>query len=289
MILFIFYSYILYIQQAEIENIVYKTGRPVDEVNSYLMTRKLDRIRKSKVTKFGEAFWRFLFYSYFTFLGIQILLYPKTAEWIIDTQNHFINWPFQRIPDIIVFYHQVQLGCYIHQLMWTEVSRSDSLEMIIHHLTTITLVLISHVTMFHRVGSLTFFLHDISDVFLESAKCFNYASKAKGHELFSIISNILFGIFAISFLVLRLILYPKLVVYSVVVESRDILGVWPGYYLISTLLSILVCLHIFWFSLICNMIYRMSSGGLEKDVRSEEEEEEEEQIQQQSELKKKNN
>lgn len=157
--------------------------------------------------------------------------------------------------------------------MWTEVNRSDSLEMIIHHLTTIALVLISHLTSFYRIGCTIFFLHDISDVFLESAKCFNYASKAKGRKWASTVSDVLFAIFAISFFVLRLVIYPKLAVYSMIVESKEMLGDWIGYYIISALLSILVCLHVFWFTLICRMIYRLLTSGIEKDERSDDEEE----------------
>ena len=143
--------------------------------------------------------------------------------------------------------------------------------MIIHHLTTIALVLISHLTSFSRIGTVTFFLHDISDIFLESAKCIIYSSKAKGQAWLSNIADVFFAIFAISFFILRLVIYPKLVVYSMIVESKEMLGTWVGYYVISSLLSVLVCLHIFWFSLIAKMIYKLLTSGIEKDERSDDE------------------
>ena len=49
-------------------------------------------------------------------------------------------------------------------------SRSDALEMILHHLTTTLLLVFSFVSNHTRVGSSILLLHDSSDVFLESAK-----------------------------------------------------------------------------------------------------------------------
>ena len=49
-------------------------------------------------------------------------------------------------------YYHIELGCYLHQLLWTEVSRSDALEMILHHLITICLLIFSYLTNFTRIG-----------------------------------------------------------------------------------------------------------------------------------------
>jgi hypothetical protein len=54
---------------------------------------------------------------------------------------------------------------------------------------------------FFRIGTIILALHDTSDVFLETAKLCKYTEKELGASLF-------FGLFAISWLLLRLIFFP---------------------------------------------------------------------------------
>lgn len=54
---------------------------------------------------------------------------------------------------------------------------------------------------FFRIGSIIIALHDASDVFLEAAKVFKYSEKEFG-------ASFCFGLFAISWIVLRLIYFP---------------------------------------------------------------------------------
>jgi hypothetical protein len=54
---------------------------------------------------------------------------------------------------------------------------------------------------FFRIGTIILALHDASDVFLETAKLCKYTEKELGASLF-------FGLFAISWLLLRLIYFP---------------------------------------------------------------------------------
>ena len=181
------------------------------------------------------------------------------------------------IDDGIRFYYQVELGSYLHQLMWTEVSRSDAMEMLLHHVTTILLIGLSYVTNYTRVGVTIMLLHDTADVFLESAKVFNYSSKPKGHEWAKNVCDGLFATFALTFFITRLVIYPVYVVKSVAFEAPHFFGVdWVGFWLFSGLLVILQGLHIFWFYLIAKMLYRLFTTGIEKDERSEDEDEEEE-------------
>eukprot|EP01036_Dinobryon_divergens_P028877 gene28877-37889_t len=78
------------------------SGRMEDDVNSYLWSRKRHLLIRKKIVKYVEAFWRAIFYVSFSVVGYYALFTPE--------------------------------------LLWTEVSRSDALEMIVHHLITICLL-----------------------------------------------------------------------------------------------------------------------------------------------------
>jgi ceramide synthetase len=142
----------------------------------------------------------------------------------------------------------------------------------LHHIATISLIGLSYLTSFTRIGATIFLTHDIADIFLESAKCINYTARTQGRKHLSIYCDILFGIFAISFFITRLILYPRYMVWSLVYEAPLKLGgYWLGYYAFAGLLILLQILHIFWFYLIVRMIYKLITTGIDKDVRSDDE------------------
>lgn len=246
----------------------------VDLISYFKSARRVEFVDK-KVGKFVEAAWRFLFYLVFCIVGVRALFVPTTASWVADTTNYWRGWPYEhRIEPAVYFYYVVELGAYIHQLLWTEVSRSDAAEMITHHFVTILLIVCSYLLNFSRIGSSILLIHDVADIFLESAKCFNYTGKVKGQEWASTVTDILFGCFAITFFVSRLVYYPRFVVYDVlnilpIYYNND----WTGYYWFAGLLCTLEALHIFWFYLIARMIYRLLTTGIDKDERSDDEDE----------------
>jgi hypothetical protein len=248
----------------------------VADVNSCIWKINRNSGTEKRITKFVEAIWRLVFYGIFVWFGYRSLFTPQARKWVLDTKLCWEGWPLYEGPLVepIQLYYQVELGCYLHQLMWTEVSRSDAVEMIIHHLATISVMFLSWLANLSRIGSVILLTHDVADIFLEAGKCFNYASKAKGRKWASTVCDTLFGIFAVVFFVSRLILYPKYMVYSLITESPSIFGgTWTGYWVFSSLLGTLQVLHIFWFSLILRMIYKLVTTGIDKDERSDDDDE----------------
>ena len=243
------------------------------DVRKYIWTIRRNKSIIGRHNKFFEALWRLIYYSFFTVFAYICLFEPKRAVWINDTKLYWEGWPYQRIEDNIKLLYQLQLACYLHQLSWIELPlRSDSKEMMLHHFATITLTGLSYLTSFTRIGATIFFTHDIADIFLESAKCFNYIARTEGRKHLSIYCDILFGIFAIIFFVTRLIFYPRYMVWSLVKEAPELLGgIWPGWYAFAGLLILLLLLHVFWFYLIVRMIYKLVTTGIDKDVRSDDE------------------
>lgn len=247
-----------------------QTKISVEKLNQEFKLRRRSKVHQKKFSKFVEAGWRFIFYSVFTIMGYFTLFVPQPVPWVLDSREHWANWPFQEIYPMIKIYYIVELGAYIHQLAWTEINRSDSLEMITHHVLTIILLLSSHMVNFVRIGVTVLCIHDVSDVLLELAKCFNYISKVKGQEWAKIACDVLFALFAISFFILRLVIYPYWIFYCSYVYADERFGKnWVGFWVYFWLLLALQALHIFWFYLIARMIYRLLTTGIEKDERSD--------------------
>jgi hypothetical protein len=220
------------------------------------------------------AFFRCAFYSTFCILGYKTLFDPDTAEWVVDTDNHWNGWPYHQISKAALFYYHIELGSYIHQLIFSEVHHSDFLEMTAHHIITILLIVTSYITNFWRVGTSILLLHDMADVILEGAKVLNYTSRAPGRKwIKDYLVDPGFGLFTVTFFITRLYLYPRYIICSVLGHGYALYGCeWGGCYVFVGLLLSLQGLHIFWFYLIMRMVYRLCTIGIEGDVRSEDDE-----------------
>ena len=140
-----------------------------EEVKAYTKNRMNYYTQEKKITKFIEALWRLIFYGGFVIIGFHCLFYPNIQPYIL-TNTFWIGWPETAATASVTFYYQAEIGAYFHQLLYTEVSRSDSTEMIIHHFVTLCLLIGSYMTNFTRMGSFIIILHDFADIFLELGK-----------------------------------------------------------------------------------------------------------------------
>ena len=60
-----------------------------------------------------------------------------------------------------------------------DVKRKDFWMMFVHHAVTIFLMSFSWTCNFYKVGTLVLIIHDVADIFLESAKLFKYGGAKK--------------------------------------------------------------------------------------------------------------
>lgn len=170
------------------------------------------------------------------------------------------------------WYYMLELGFYGSLLLRisVDIKRKDFKEQVIHHLATIFLLSFSYCANYIRIGTLVMLLHDSSDILLESAKMFNYGTGWRKT------CDTLFIVFAVVFLVTRLVIFPSKIIHTTLVLSMEVFEPFAGYYFFNVLLMVLQALHIFWAALILRMIYKFLKGKLEKDERSDEESEVEE-------------
>nr|XP_043629645.1 ceramide synthase LOH2 [Erigeron canadensis] len=232
---------------------------------------KINKATKAKIAKITESMWKLTYYATVEFC---VLAITYREPWFRDITKCFKGWPNQELKFSLELVYMCQCGFYIYSiaalLLW-ETRRKDFAVMMSHHIITVFLIGHSYITRFFRIGSLVLAVHDASDVFLEGAKILKYSGKELG-------ASVLFGMFALSWLILRLIIFPFWIIRATSNHLLDALN--PSeiydmtlYYIYNAMLLNLLVFHIYWWILIFNMIMRQlkNRGQLGEDIRSDSE------------------
>lgn len=134
--------------------------------------------------------------------------------------------------------------------------------MFAHHNVAILVISMSWSSHFHRIGSLVLVYHDFADIFLEAAKITKYA---KYHRSCDIIT----ALFALAWIVSRMIFYPRLVYCCVTKSLRSSRTTVLSQIQIG-LLVLLQCFHIVWTYMIFTFAYNaLKVGTVHNDYRSD--------------------
>jgi hypothetical protein len=246
---------------------------PVEMVESFVSSFKANHAAVIAVgkthRKFTESLFKFLTYgALWTYLFICIVNEP----WFYDMKLVWENPPFLTpMADQYHWIYIMQDGLYFHFLVFQflDTKRSDFWEMFLHHVCTVYLITFSYLSNKMRIGIWVLFVHDLSDIFMEMAKLTLYMQV-------KVVPDLIFVLFAISFFVMRLVIFPGRVIRSCFVDYWND-SIEGGYRAPVYFLCVLVGLHSYWMFLILKMIYKfMFSGQVEKDIRSESELETEE-------------
>uniref|UniRef100_A0A3B5A1H9 Ceramide synthase 2-like n=1 Tax=Stegastes partitus TaxID=144197 RepID=A0A3B5A1H9_9TELE len=235
--------------QSEIISLMLSCGKTQRQIETWFRLRR-NQDRPCQTKKFGEA------------LHMTSL---KSTCFSSHCKTHRQPWAHY-------WYYMLELGFYGSLLLRisVDIKRKDFKEQVIHHLATIFLLSFSYCANYIRIGTLVMLLHDSSDILLESAKMFNYGTGWRKT------CDTLFVVFAVVFLVTRLLIFPTKIIHTTLILSMEVFEPFAGYYFFNILLMVLQGLHIFWAGLILRMVYKFLKGKLEKDERSDEESEVEE-------------
>eukprot|EP01083_Nonionella_stella_P093169 260968_1 len=189
--------------------------------------------------------------------------------------NHKKQWPKypdeepyrQQTDDWLLWYYILSLGYHIQRtfFQWHNPGRKDFVALVIHHWSTIICLLFSYLASFLRTGALVIFIHENSDVFLESAKIANYCGSHFFKEVF-------FGLFVLSWFVMRIYAFSYKVLYEIWrfgskqlwIANSPLFFNWTC----VILLFVLEGLHLYWSTMICSMLMRKYNGQKLKDIRS---------------------
>lgn len=243
----------------------------------------------TKKSKYFENLW-YVFWH--TTVSMRALHLFSVAKWraLLETgrfeRAFFLNWAEHRMEREEQEYYLWQLAFWVSALVYLGIEnrRSDFQQMVVHHLATIALVTFSYGWNYWRIGLVVLLLHDCVDIFL-------YATKASKEMrlLPRIVTELLFLLFTLLFLVLRLLLFPYVCVWTALRTGMHelvdpILGGDPfpldakmmaagvGLYSMPILLCVLFALHCFWFCLILRIIRKTlrdnATVGETGDIRS---------------------
>lgn len=236
-----------------------------EDVRRWLSAYQHDQTRKMKIKKFQEAGWGFSFYTFIWIWGL-ITISDKNY---FTKSIHLVwaDYPMAAPTIDVTWYYWLSMGHYIHLFcaQFADIKRKDFVEMVVHHIVTLLLLTFSWMVNFTRIGALVLAVHDGCDVFLQLAKLFNYMH-------LQMFTDATFAVFAITFFVCRLIIFPGRIIYSSLVWTVTTGGYkpWFVYYFFNGLLLSLLVLHFIWFSIIMSMLIRwLRTGEMKKDARSD--------------------
>ncbi|KAI4535605.1 hypothetical protein MG293_014831 [Ovis ammon polii] len=202
--------------QTDIYGLAKKCNLTERQVERWFRIRQ-NQDRPCKMKKFQESCWRFTFYLIITIAGIAFL-YDK--PWVYDL------WE-----------------------VWNGYPRQDFLATVIHHLAAVSLMSFSWCANYIRSGTLVMIVHDVADIWLESAKMFSYAGWKQT-------CNALFFIFSAVFLISRLIIFPFWILYCTLILPLHYLQPFFSYIFLNLQLMVLQVLNLYWSYLILKMLKR---------------------------------
>ncbi|KAL9651312.1 hypothetical protein ABK040_001264 [Willaertia magna] len=256
--------------------------------------REATRIQK---LRFIENAWFFVYYTIAFIFGYIVL---SKAPWFHDTKHCAMNYPYEHTGDEVPYLRLYMLfGCAFYSqalfsLLFVDEKMKDFLEMVVHHIATISLIAWCLIAYHHRIGSLVLILHDFVDVFL-------YIAKALHHLHFENGSTILFLCFTVCFILVRLVYFPVVILLAAAnfqgwdyaaryyffryvkdahfpIEISDYGSCLfrycvSSYWALTLLLCLLVVLHAIWLKAIVRVLYGAVVGANVGDPREEDEEE----------------
>ena len=158
--------------------------------------------------KLPDHLFKIIFYTIISVFGFCILrnmdYFPKTLGGVGHISNILKNgYPrcfLHEPPPYFTFYYMFGLSFFTCDSIWFFFipRQSDFINMILHHILTISLIVVSYYTNTSNIGSVVLFLHIFSDIFVHGVKFF---LQTDVHEFFK---NFLGIIVLLDFLYVRM-------------------------------------------------------------------------------------
>ncbi|KAJ3155158.1 hypothetical protein HDU89_007348 [Geranomyces variabilis] len=220
--------------------------------------------------KFVLSGWKFITYGVSTAIGAYIIY---AEDWLLTPRLYWTNFgnPGVMTP-LMKLYYKTGFSSYLYgsiSIIFFEPRQKDFAVMVSHHLVTLSLMFLSYLWPYFRIGCAILLLHDLSDPIMELAKMALYAGKTR-------LADALFGTFALVFIVTRNWIFPFYVIRSVFQYAYDAphptlaMGISVRDAAVAGL-CMLELFHLFWASLILRMAKNaIVNKGVGDDTRNTE-------------------
>jgi ceramide synthetase len=256
-----------------------------------------EKENQERITKFGEYVFRLLFHSALSIFGLWY--FCDKPWWDLGNGGQrtiFSGYPHHEIETGMIWYYLIQSAYNVDAMIslielsfvitvqfpicpkrkelrnpvsiaWSPTCRGDFREMFIHHVVTNMLVLGSSFCRFTRVGSMLLLLHDISDVPVDLSKLANFMK-------WKITTIVCFISILVMWSITRLGILPFVIWKTIYLEGKIVYMEGPidrrlhdmyvrGF---AVLIACLIGLHLFWFSILIRMGYRLVTKGERHDL-----------------------
>jgi hypothetical protein len=237
----------------------------------YLLQEKQNKVR--------ESLWKNIAILSFSMGGYAV---AGHQNWFFNREKYFSVYPYEPGNDMR-WYYMLYLSFWIQSIAFIvkfAVKRKDNFELLLHHIVTIILMISSYALGMTPIGLCVLMIHELNDLLLESAKICVYLQ-------WTLASNVLFGLFAVTWYLVRWGFYTHNILYAVYFYGyKDVVSpmlmndakqktfIHGAYWAFILFLTVLLLLQIYWGILIGKMVLQtFQMGNVSKDIRSDSEEE----------------
>lgn len=149
-------------------------------------------------------------------IGVGVWAVWDQQEWFWNPLSYHDAYPGNKIPFGISTLYLLEIGYYLFALvtMFIEPGQKDFWAMFSHHLFTLTLLISSFQFGATKYGTAIMILHDLADPIMELAKISLYLK-------YEMAANVIFAVFAATFIVLRDYIYPRYIIWNTNILLRD--------------------------------------------------------------------
>lgn len=232
-------------------------------VIKYVVAEKLLRYRRKTINsdvimkKYQTTLYRLIYGVISITVGMYVLYDEK---WILKL-DFTPDLKDEVIPLKYKVYYALCMCFYIIELSFIpfEPTKHDSLQMILHHLGTLVLMYLSYNPKYIKFGVLILPLNNITDPMLSFCKLCDYLKD-------ELCANVGLFVFSVSFIPLRLLVYPRYMLWNAWKFSQQDQFRSPAPYIL-TLLFMLQIMNIIWTMYLIILFVKVIKGEKLKDPR----------------------
>jgi len=221
--------------------------------------------------KFGDQSWQLVVHVLMT--AYETLLLSRNGwVWLTDTRTLWTQ-PWQSSGECPADLRSLYLGqlavwfvtAFSHKFV--EAKHNDYFVMYGHHVATLGLVSLSYFNGWQPIGLSTLFLHDSSDIIVDSLKMLNYLGYDAKSGTF--LAEIFFALNLITWFLCRMLFFILKVIRSTIPKDFFAPG-WGDYDIPAPLLSpqnacrallmVLSLMHLYWYGLFLRILVRLIRG-----------------------------